>query len=135
MASPQIRNMGTIGGNLCNASPAADTAPPLLVLEANAEISSIHHVKTVSIQEFFLGPGKPVISSDELLTKIKIPAQTADQRWAFVKLGRRNAYTLSIINIAAIVEIDDNSFENAKIALGAVAPTPLRIHKAEEFLK
>jgi len=135
MASPQIRNMGTIGGNLCNASPAADTAPPLLVLDAKVEKRSIHGGKVIPISEFFSEPGKTVVGPNELLTKIQIPAQSPSDRWRFVKLGRRKAFTLSIISITMLLKIEDANFKDVKIALGAVAPIPLRITRAEAFLR
>lgn len=135
MGSFQIRNMGTIGGNLCNASPAADTAPPLLVLDANVEIVSINRNRTVHMNKFFLAPGKTVVDSNELVTKIQIPASLSHDKWDFVKLGRRKAFTLSIISIAVLLKVQDNIFEDARIALGSVAPTPVRITKAETFLK
>jgi carbon-monoxide dehydrogenase medium subunit len=135
MGSFQIRNMGTIGGNLCNASPAADTAPPLLVLDANVEIASIKRNRTVHMNKFFLAPGKTVVDSNEIVTKIQIPASLSHDKWGFVKLGRRKAFTLSIISIAVLLKVQDNIFEDARIALGSVAPTPVRITKAETFLK
>jgi len=135
MASPQIRNMGTIGGNLCNASPAADTAPPLLVLDAKAEVKSARQDKAVPIDEFFLGVGKTVVNPNEILTGIQIPTQPEGFKWSYIKLGRRKAYTLSILSVAVSARISGNAFEDARIALGAVAPTPLRITKAETFLK
>lgn len=135
MASSQIRNMGTIGGNLCNASPAADTAPPLLVLDAKIEVMDIKSKRLVPIDQFFTGPSKTAVGPNEIVTKIQIPTQLPTNRWDFVKLGRRKAFTLSIISIAGLAKIIDNSFQDVKIALGAVAPTPLRAKKAETFLK
>ena len=135
MASFQVRNMGTIGGNLCNASPAADTAPPLLVLDAMIEVMNIKSKRRIPIDQFFTGPSKTAAGPDEIVTKIQIPKQQPTDRWDFVKLGRRKALTLSIISIAALAKIVDNRFQDVKIALGAVAPTPLRAKKAETFLK
>ena len=135
MGSTQVRNMGTIGGNLCNASPAADTAPPLLVLDSKLHIMGAGGEKVVSVHEFFLGPGKSLLSSKEVLTRIEVPMQPLDAKCAFVKLGRRKSLTLSTVCVAAIVRTKNGTFEDARIALGAVAPTPLRIRKAEESIK
>jgi len=135
MGSAQVRNMGTIGGNLCNASPAADTAPPLLVLDSKLHIMGAGGEKVVSVHEFFLGPGKSLLSSKEVLTRIEVPMQPLDAKCAFVKLGRRKSLTLSTVCVAAIVRTKNGTFEDARIALGAVAPTPLRIRKAEESIK
>jgi len=135
MGSTQVRNMGTIGGNLCNASPAADTAPPLLVLDSKLHIMGAGGEKVVSVHEFFLGPGKNLLSPKEVLTRIEVPMQPLDAKCAFVKLGRRKSLTLSTVCVAAIVRTKNGTFEDARIALGAVAPTPLRIRKAEESIK
>jgi carbon-monoxide dehydrogenase medium subunit len=135
MGSAQVRNMGTIGGNLCNASPAADTAPPLLVLDSKLHIMGTGGEKVVSVHEFFLGPGKSLLSPKEALTRIEVPMQPLDAKCAFVKLGRRKSLTLSTVCVAAIVRTKNRIFEDARIALGAVAPTPLRIRKAEDSLK
>jgi carbon-monoxide dehydrogenase medium subunit len=135
MGSAQVRNMGTLGGNLCNASPAADTAPPLLVLDSKLHIMGAGGEKAVPLNEFFLGPGKSLLSSNEVLTRIEVPMQPLDAKYAFVKLGRRKSLTLSTVCVAAIVRTKNRTFEDVRIALGAVAPTPLRIRKAEESLK
>jgi carbon-monoxide dehydrogenase medium subunit len=135
MGSAQVRNMGTIGGNLCNASPAADTAPPLLVLDSKLHIMGVGGDKVVSVHEFFLGPGKTLLSPTEVLTRIEVPMQPPDAKCTFVKLGRRRSLTLSTVCVAAIVRTKNRTFEDVRIALGAVAPTPLRIRKAEESLK
>lgn len=135
MASLQVRNMGTMGGNICNASPAADTAPPLLVLEAELEIMSVNGKRMVPIDQFFSGPGKTVLGSKEIVASVRIPVPQSTDKWGYYKLGRRKALTLSIISIAALARISDKTFEEARIALGAVGPTPLRIKAAEDFLK
>lgn len=132
MASWQIRNLGTIGGNLCNASPAADTAPPLLVLEAKLKLTSYEGERIVPIDQFFTGPGETVLKSNELLTEIQIPITLKDSGSAFLKLGRRAAYTLSIVSVAALVTVEDRVFRDVRIALGSVAPTPIRARKTED---
>ena len=133
IGSVEIRNRGTIGGNLCNASPAADTAPPLMVLESKIKIVSQDKETTMPITDFFSGPGKTALTSDEILAEVQIPF-TSNSGACFMKLGRRNTYTLSIISVAALVSLEDDCFKDVRIALGSVAPVPLRAKKTESFL-
>lgn len=134
MASWQVRNMATIGGNLCNASPAADTAPPLMVLNATLKLVSRDGEREVPITEFFLGPRKTVLKHNELLKEIVIPYEPGCGT-SFIKLGRRNSFTLSVVAVATLVKVEGSKFEDVRIALNSVAPTPVRARKAEEFLK
>jgi len=133
MASWQIRNIATIGGNLCNASPAADTAPPLMVLEAQLKLASKTGTRTVPITEFFLGPRKTVLKKNELLTEIIIPYEK-DVGTSMIKLGRRNSFTLSVVAVAALVKVEDNKFKDVRVALNSVAPTPVRAKSVEKSL-
>jgi len=133
MASPPIRNRATIAGNLCTASPAADTAPPLLVLDALVKMESIRGERIVPLSEFFLGPEKTVMRPDEILTEVIIPVQ--EGKSAFMKLGRRKAFTLAVVSAAAFARTRKGKFEEVRVALGAVAPIPMRGRKVEEALK
>ena len=133
LAAGPIRNRATLGGNLCNASPAADTAPPLLALEASLKLCGPEGKRDVAISEFFLGPGQTERRADEVLTEVIIPVQKG--RSAFMKLGRRKGFTLSIVSVAAIGVIEDERFSDVRLALGAVAPTPMRSREAEEILR
>lgn len=135
MGSWHIRNIATIGGNLCNASPAADTAPPLLILNAKLKLKSIHGERIVPIEEFFHGPRETELKSNEILTEIIIPKPPKNAGMSFLKLGRRNAFTLSIVGVATLATIKDNKFNDVRIALNAIAPTPLRAYKTENALK
>jgi len=135
MGSVQIRNQGTVGGNLCNASPAADTAPPLLVLEASATIVSPEAARSIPIADIFAGPKINSLSPSELLTKIEFQVPPANSGASFHKLGRRRSLTLSLVNAAAYVALDGELCREARLALGAVAPTPLRMPQVEEMLK
>jgi len=134
IGSLQIRNQGTMGGNLCNASPAADTAPPLLALDTMINLRGVDKERTVSLTEFFTGPGKTILASGEILAEIQIPIMGSTAGACFIKLGRRNAFTLSVVSVATLVKIKDGIFDDVKIALGAVAPTPIRASKAERYL-
>jgi carbon-monoxide dehydrogenase medium subunit len=129
----EIRNRGTIGGNICNASPCADTVPPLMVLDSRVKISSKKGERVVPIDQFFVGPGKTILEPHELLTEIQIPLNVEGNS-CFMKLGRRNAFNLSVVCVAAFVAVEDGRFSTVRIALGSVAPTPIRAKKAERFL-
>ena len=133
LASNPIRNRATIGGNLCNASPAADTAPPLLVLDASLTLQGPDSERTVAISEFFTGPGQTVRRADEIVKEVIIPFKRG--RSTFFKLGRRKGFTLSIASVAAFGVITDGKFEDVRVALGAVAPMPVRCRKVEEALR
>ena len=134
MAGVQIRNMATIGGNLCNASPAADTAPPLLVLNASLKLVSREGEREIPITEFFLGPRKTALKSNELLKEIVIPYEPGCGA-SFIKLGRRNSFTLSVVAVATLVKVEENKFKDVRIALNSVAPIPVRAREAEKYLK
>ena len=133
IGSVQIRNMGTIGGNLCNASPAADTAPPLIVYGAEAVIVGPRGERRVRVEEFFKGPGKTVLEPDELLREVFIP-YVDDAGSVFLRLTR-TSMDIAKISIAVAAWFRDAEITDCRIALGAVAPTPIRIPRAEEFLR
>jgi len=136
MATVQIRNMGTIGGNLCNAAPSADTAPILICLGAQAKIVGPKGERVVALEEFFTGPGETVLGDGEILTEIQVPNQPAKTAGAYFKMSRV-AVDLAIVGVAAVVTLDGKggSCSDIKIVLGAVAPTPIRAKKAEGLIK
>ncbi len=133
IGSVQIRNMGTIGGNLCNASPAADSAPPLMVLNAELKTIGVEGERSIPINEFFVGPGKTVLRSKELLAEIKIPHLPPNSGTSFIKIAR-TSMDIAKINVAVMVRLENGRIGECRIALGAVAPTPMRAKEAEEFL-
>lgn len=134
LGSVAIRNMATIGGNICNASPAADMAVPLLALGAQAVLISKGSQRTVAIKEFFTGPGETVLNPDEILKEFIIPKQ-GTQKCAYKKIGRRKTETLSIISVMVAAKLENGYWKDVKIALGAVAPTPILAEKAAALLK
>lgn len=134
MATPLIRKMATIIGNLCRASPAADTAPPLLVLQARVKIAGPAGFRVVPLEHFFTGPGKTVLEYNEMVTEIQIPKLPPYTGTAFLRITRVDA-DLAKVNVATAVTIKDGNFKDVRIALGGVAPTPIRASKAEQFLK
>ncbi len=133
VGSPQIRHLATIGGNICNASPSADTIPALLVLEASVLIQSLQGKRSVPLCEFFLGPGKTCLKSNELMVSIIIPSLPPYSYGRYIKLKSREAQDLAIASVAALLMKKDGKLI-PRIALGAVAPTPLRARSAEAVL-
>lgn len=135
IGSPQIRNRGTIGGNLVNASPAADIAPPLLTLDAVVQIKSLVETREVELKDFFLAPGQTCLKENEIVTLIKFKKSNLGKRGSFIKLGQRNAMIIAIASIAVNLEVNGDVIQDIKIAAGSVAPTPLRLFSTEEFLR
>jgi len=134
IGSVQIRYMATLGGNLCNASPAADTAPPLLVMGAELKILGPNGARMVALKDFFLGPGKTALSKSELLTEVHIPNPQPHTGTAFVRLSRASM-DIAKISIAVLVQLDATKrISTAKIALGSVAPTPILANKSADLL-
>jgi len=134
MAAPAIRNMGTIAGNLGNASPAADTIPPLMVLGAKVKLQSKQGERTVFVEDFTTGVGKTVMEPDELISEIIIPEISKTSSSAFLKKSRVKA-DLSKINCAVYLERRSNVCQDCRIAFGSVATTVIRARKTEELLK
>lgn len=136
MASPQIRNLGTIGGNLCSALPSADTAPPLIAMGASLKLTGSKGERIVLVEEFFKGPGESILEHDEILTEILIPSPPENSGGSYFKLMRRNAMDLAIVSAAAFLIMDGNKrlCNDACIALGTAATTPIRASKAEKVV-
>ncbi|MCA9824084.1 MAG: xanthine dehydrogenase family protein subunit M [Dehalococcoidia bacterium] len=129
----QIMVMGTVGGNLCNASPAADTAPALLALDASVHLTSGVREREIALSEFFTGPGGTVLSDGEVLEHISVPAPSLSTGSAFLKMGRVAA-DISKVSVAVTVVRSEDRVRQCRIALGAVASTPRRIVAAESEL-
>ena len=137
VGSWQIRNLGTVGGNLCTASPSAEIAPILLALEAEAEIAGPKGRRSVPIGQFHTGVRRTVIEPDELLLSVKVPAPQGRAGSHYLKLKEREKMDIAFVGVASVVELEggDGVVKNARIALGAVAPTPIRAVDAEAKLK
>lgn len=133
VSSVQIKNMGTIGGNLCNASPAADSAPPLIAFGAKVKLAEGNRERVLTLEEFFIGPGKTVLSSKELLIEIQVPELTSQTGSAFLKMIRVSA-DLAKISAAVVVTREKDLCRDCKIVLGSVAEVPLRTKEAEKIL-
>jgi carbon-monoxide dehydrogenase medium subunit len=134
MASVQIRNMATLGGNICNASPAADTVVALIALGAEVIIKGASRERTVLLEEFCIGPGETVLKSDEILKGVKISGSMDGNGSVFLKLSRTH-FDVATANIAVVFKQDGEFITEIRLVLGAVAPIPLRIKEVEEGLK
>ncbi|MCD6472878.1 xanthine dehydrogenase family protein subunit M [Candidatus Aerophobetes bacterium] len=139
-ANPLIRNKATIGGNLADASPAADAAIPLIALGAKVEtIDSNHKKREIPIEELFLAPNKTLLKKDEVITEIEIPSLNGNNgnlKSAYEKLGLRNAMAISIVSVAIVLKLKDGKYiDDAKVALGSIAPKPIRARNVENVLK
>ena len=134
LANPQVRNVATVGGNLCNAAPSADCAPPLLVLAATLVLDGPGGKREVPIEDFFTGPGLTCMETIEILTEIKIPDLAPSTGMAFQKTGRV-AKDIAVANAAVLVTMDGKKCRTCRIAAGAVAPKPLRLHNVEKMVE
>ena len=134
VGSPQIRNVATIGGNLCNASPCADTAPALLVLGASVVLQGPGGQRRIALEDFFTGPGQTCMARGELLHSIQLPPPRTAARGRFVK-KTRVGMDLAKESIAVLVEQDGLRCTRARVAVGSVAPVPLRLRQTEELLE
>ena len=136
VGSIQIRNRATIGGNMANATPSADVAPPLLVLDAKAKITGTEGERVVELEEFFLGPGQTVMGPGEILTELIIPQSPPRLRGEYIKFSPREMMDLAYVGVAVTLSLSEgeNKCERVRIALGAVSPTPMRARLAEALL-
>jgi len=134
VGAPQIRNTGTIVGNLVTASPANDTIVPLVALKAVLKIRSLDGERQVALSDFYIGVRKHVLNPDEMVTEIIFPRMGADQRGEYLKLGLRKAQAISLVNMAVVLGLDEGKITSASITLGAVAPTIIHATAAEDFL-
>jgi CO/xanthine dehydrogenase FAD-binding subunit len=136
IGSWQIKNRGTIGGNLCNAAPSADSAPPLLCLGARVVLASHKATRTMALEDFFLAPGKTALNEDELLVEIEVPNPPTPSAGSYLRHTTREEMDISVAGVASFLTIspENGRLLSARIALGAVAPTPLRASGAESIL-
>lgn len=138
-ASEQIRNAASVGGNLCNASPAGDLSPPLLVLDASVELACWHdgavQTRRVPLERFFLAPGKTVKRAEELLTAVVFDRPAGDFVARFRKSGPRPALEISTVSVALGARVAAGRLSQVRVAMGSVAPTPLRARHVEAALE
>lgn len=134
VGAPQIRNRGTIAGNLITASPANDTITPLMVLGASVTLQSASRMHTVLLKDLYTGVRKTVMQPDEMLVDISFPAMTSAQRGTFIKLALRRAQAISLVDVALVLELTSDTVRSAAITLGAVTPVIIHATEAEEYL-
>jgi CO/xanthine dehydrogenase FAD-binding subunit len=136
IGSPQIRNLGTIGGNIVNASPAADTIPPLMVLNAIGRVVSRAGEKEVPLSQLFKGPYETNLKPHELLVHVIFQKLPSDMRSCFIRLARRDAMAIARMSVAVVLKMEKRKkrIEDIRIAVGSVTPTPQRMSEAESFL-
>jgi len=137
MASAQVKNLATIGGNLASAVPSADTAPPLIALGASVRLKGRTGERICKVEDFFLGPKACCCGKDEIVTDILIPKPEPLSGGCYLKLMRRHAMDLALVGVAVCLTLgkDKTLCTGARVALGAVAPTPIRVPEAEERLE
>ncbi len=137
IGTPQIRNMGTIGGNICNASPSADTIPSLLALNAKLKLVSSKRERVVAIVDFFSGPFQAAREADELLVEIQIPAPSPGSTGCYKWLTKRTEVSETLVGVAVLMTLDRTNgvCNDIRLGLCSVAPTPMRARQAEDFLR
>ena len=134
-ANVQIRNMGTVAGNICNAAPSADNAPSLMAMGAEVILRSTKRERKLSLDQFFKGPGLTAIEHGELLTGILIPPPLPHQVVSYQHISARSRVDIAGVCVSAMVRLNEERCEEVRVVLGAVAPTPMRARKTEELLK
>jgi carbon-monoxide dehydrogenase medium subunit len=134
MASNQIRNIGTVGGNLCNAVPSADLPPILIDLGATIKLVGTNDERIMLLEDLFTGPMKTLIAHNEVLTEIVIPDQSSTGS-NYIKFGLRRSGALAVVGIAVAVTVNGETITEAKITIGAAGPTPMRARETEDFLR
>lgn len=134
LANPQVRNVATVGGNLCNGAPSADCAPPLMVLEAVLTLEGPSGKREVPVGDFFTGPGQTCMDRTEVLTQIKIPKMTPNSGTIFLKKGRVTQ-DIAIVNAAALLVMEGKVCRKCRLTVGAVAAVPLRLSEVEELVE
>ncbi|KFX58608.1 xanthine dehydrogenase FAD-binding subunit XdhB [Clostridium botulinum] len=136
MGGPQVRNMATIGGNVCNGAVSADSAPALFSLNAKLKLKSKNSERIIPIQEFYIGPGRVDIKNNEILTNLIIKKEDYENLTGhYIKFSNRKAMDIAMVSVAVVSSIENDKFKDLRIALGVSAPTPIRCNEAENYAK
>ncbi len=136
IGSLQIQNQATLAGNICNAAPSADSVPPLIAYGASVTVAGPRKTRTIALEEFFAGPGKTVLAHNEVLVSVRVPAPAARTGCHYVRHTPRQQMDIAMVGAAALVRLDQaGRVADARIVLGAVAPTPIRARLAEDALR
>jgi carbon-monoxide dehydrogenase medium subunit len=133
-ANVQVRNMGTVVGNLCNASPSADNAPTLMAMGATVEIAGPEGSRTIALERFFKGPGVTALEAGELVTAIRVPRPPAGTGTAYHSLSQRGKLDCSAVGVGTMIILDGERCTDARLVVGACAPVPMRTEEAERML-
>jgi len=134
-ASIQVRNRATVVGNVCRASPSADTLPPLIADKATVQIQGPRGARMMQLENFVIGPGKTALEADEIVTHLRIPPPPPHTGKVYIKHGRRIAMELATVGVAVTLTMEDGICKDVRIVLAAVAPTPLRAKLAEDIVR
>ncbi|PWH12980.1 MAG: hypothetical protein DDG60_11230 [Anaerolineae bacterium] len=134
VGAPQIRNRGTIAGNLITASPANDTITPLMALDASVTLQSVRGSRQVKLRDFYMGVRKTIMQPDEMLVEISFKGLEANQKGTFIKVALRRAQAISVVNLAIVLTLHGKTVQQASLTLGAVAPTIIHAEETEAFL-
>ncbi len=134
VGAPQIRNRGTVAGNLITASPANDTITPLMAMGAQVVLRSVEGERTIPLEQFYTGVRRTAMRQDEVLVDIALPALQGNQKGTFIKLGLRRAQAISVVNAAVVLTMEGEQVDSAVITLGSVAPTIIHAQASEQFL-
>jgi carbon-monoxide dehydrogenase medium subunit len=135
MANVGVRNMGTVAGNLCNAAPSADTAPPLIAMNAEVTLVSLKGERRLPLDRFFTGPGLTAMEPGEIMTSITVPFPPPHSGGSYKRISARCGVDIAGVGVGVMVILDGKTCREARIVLGAVAPIPMRAAKAESLLK
>jgi aerobic carbon-monoxide dehydrogenase medium subunit len=134
VGSIQIRNLATVGGNLCNAAPSADIAPPLIAANARPEILGPAGSRTIPLDQFFLGPHRTVVGPEDILLGVLVPERNGHSGGSYLRHTPRKEMDIAVVGVGSSVTVEGGRFVDARISLGAVAPTPIRAKRAEAVL-
>jgi len=135
VGAPQIRHQGTLGGNLAHASPAADLAPPLIALEARVNLIGPGGSRQLSLEDFFTGPGSTRKKAGEIIASVEFPRPPAGARGTYLKIGQRRALAIAVASLAVVINCEGDRLKKIRLAVGSVAPIPLRLRQTEEILE
>ncbi len=135
VGSPQIRNLGTVGGNIVNASPAADTVPPLIAMKATVTVASREGKREVPLDRLFRRPYESDLKPHEILTQINFPKLSSSAGSSFIRLARRRAMAIARMSVAVVFQLEKGRMEDVRISVGSVTPTPQRMSEAEAVLE
>jgi carbon-monoxide dehydrogenase medium subunit len=135
LATVQVRHKGTVVGNLCNASPCADTAPPLMALGARATIAGSTSSREILVEDLITGPGQTVLEPTELVIGVSVPPPANGLRSTFIKFSPRSRVDISAVSVAVTLTLNRNTIDDVNLFLGTVAPRPMRASRAEKVLK